>query len=556
MAIAIGLTISCCLTYYATMINNLNVAYYSKLDRASSLLSQIPLVYKYLVKKESAHQNLIFVITLTALGLSLRFTSTLFFHLAEPVLFVADSTVTMNSISPLYNISGWTGGFTENNTGIQSLTQYMTNNNRTLLERTIKIDRVPFVNDSSVNNSIPYARNIIGVLFDQLEPSDYFDTTYTNITGEFSDGNTTMFATLFADANAVFPYADLRLLSGLLLTSPDDSDNGGIAPYVWASPSMLLWQSSSSVYPYMSVKDSGLYAHNPTNSTLIIVSKNSAVSICTPFHDDITAEQCLRGGVSMEETFIQKCSVYFNRTKTASDHWESLCVEWREQDGAYTINIIDFADSYKKLQITYNMYYSGEVRQILDPKKGFTPLSNLGESTYTGDILFLQQLFVQNPANVTHAGSHQIGVYTSPFDNDLVNEPFLESLLDWFGAGCSLTDCDDGQMVLEYASGYEGTGLLIATCVSLMIAICTLPLNWMKKYNLFNQHIIDTVSRTIDYSNDDSSSNWNREFYHWRLTTGDELHMAVAINDLGQLTAKKLSEVEVKESTPLNDYKA
>lgn len=416
---------------------------------------------------------------------------------------------------------------------------------------------MPFVNDSSANISIPYARNIIGLSNYQLEPSVYFDNAYSNATAEYSDGNTTMFATLIGDANAVFPYADLRLLTGLLLTSPDDSGNSGYAPYVWASPSMLLWQSTSTVYPYMTVKDSGLYAHNPTNSTLIIVSKNSAISICTPYLDTITAEQCLRSGVSMEETFIQKCSAYFNRTKTTADdvNWESLCVEWREQDGAYTINIIDSTNSYKKLQITYNMYYSEEVRQILDPSIGFTLLTDLDMSTYSGDILFLQQLFVPNPANTTHAGSHQY-VYTTPFDNDLVNEPFLESLLDWFGAGCSLTDCDEGQMVLEYASGYEGTGLLIATCVALFIAICTFPLNWIKKYGLFNQHIIDTVSRTIDHSNEDNSSNWNRDIYYWRLTTGDEMHLAVAVNDLGQLTAKRFSEVELKESTPLNDYKA
>ncbi|KAI8580155.1 hypothetical protein K450DRAFT_238435 [Umbelopsis ramanniana AG] len=177
-------------------------------------------------------------------------------------------------------------------------------------------------------------------------------------------------------------------------------------------------------------------------------------------------------------------------------------------------------------------------------------------STYSGDVLFLQQLFVQNPAKVTYTGSHQLGIYTTPFDNDLVNEPFLESLLTWFGAGCTLSGCERGQVVYEYASGYEGTALLIATLVTLVLALCTIPLSQVKKYSLFNEHIIDTVGRTVDYGKEDSLSSRDHDGYYWRLVaTSDEIHLAVAINDLGQLRASRVGEVEIKESTPLNDLK-
>lgn len=60
----------------------------------------------------------------------------------------------------------------------------------------------------------------------------------------------------------------------------------------------------------------------------------------------------------------------------------------------------------------------------------------------------------------------------------------------------------------------------------------------------------------MDDSNDDSSSNWNRDDYHWRPITDHEVHLAVAINDLGQLTANKLTDIKIEESTPLNAYKA
>ncbi|KAG2182653.1 hypothetical protein INT44_005632 [Umbelopsis vinacea] len=548
------------------MINNLNVAYFSKLDRTTSLMSQVPLAYRRFVKKEPAHQNLPFVITLTVLGLSLRFISTLYFKLSDPVMFIANAGVTMNSISPLYNISGWTGGFTENSTNLQSLTQYLSNNNRTLLDTVMKIDRIPFVNDSSTFNSTPYARSSIGLLPYQADPTSplYFESQYRNVTSEFANGNTTMFSTLIADANAKFPYANIETLTSLQFYNGNSGSDEfwDYAPYVWASPSMSLWQSNDAVYPYLSVKDSGLYAHNPTNSTLIVVNKRSAVSLCQPF-GNITGEDCLHSGVSMDETFIQECSAYLNKTASLYKNissLEQLCIDWRVEDGEYIISLIDVGVSvpvrYKKLQIAYNMYYSDEVQQKLDLKEGFTPLKNMAMSTYSGDIFFLQQLYVQNPATVTYTGSHQLGIYTTPFDNDLVNESFLESLLTWFGAGCTLKGCERGQMVYEYASGYEGTALLIATLVAVVLALCTIPLSKVKKYSLFNEHIIDTVGKTVDYNKETSLSSKDHDRYFWRLVaTSDDMQHAVAINDLGYLKASRLDEIEIKESTPLNNLK-